>query len=331
MKNKIALIVPYFGRFNNYFELYLKSCAKNPNIDWLFFTDDKTPFPFPPNVHVHYTTFERLREKIQSLFDFKITLHNPYKLCDYKGAYGFIFQDYLKAYDFWGFCDADLIWGDLEKIFTDDLLDKNDRLGFRGHLTIFRNTEKINRLFLDAGEDELSIDYKQVFTTRYCCHFDELLQWENVFKSRGLRQWNACFFADVCSERKNFSIAFGEHPMNPQIFKWENGKIIRYFIDESTGTPAVKTDEWIYVHLQKRKMGGGILSGKNARNTEGYLIVPNEFLECPQEIDCALIKKYSSNTGIYWEYKKMRVQQIIQNVRNGALKFRLKNLLKRFR
>jgi len=81
----------------------------------------------------------------------------------------------------------------------------------------------------------------------------------------------------------------------------------------------------------KTQNGGGILSGKNARNTEGYLIVPNEFLECPQEIDCALIKKYSSNTGIYWEYKKMRVQQIIQNVRNGALKFRLKNLLKRFR
>lgn len=262
MKNKIALIIPYFGRFNNYFELYLKSCAKNPDFDFLFFTDDKTEFTFPPNVHVHYTTFESLREKIQSLFDFKITLHSPYKLCDYRIAYGYIFENYLQAYDFWGFCDVDLIWGDIGKVITDELLEKNDRILSRGHLSIFRNTAEINRLFMKIGEDELFIDYKHAFTTRYCCHFDEAPAWKDVFARRGFRQWDEFVFADVDYSQKNLSLVFGDHKTNPQIYKWEGGNVVRYFIDASSESPTVKTDNWIYVHLQKRKMEGGMHSVK---------------------------------------------------------------------
>lgn len=29
MKNKIAIIVPYFGRFQEWFDMYLYSCSKN--------------------------------------------------------------------------------------------------------------------------------------------------------------------------------------------------------------------------------------------------------------------------------------------------------------
>ena len=37
-------------------------------------------------------TFESLRNRIQKLYDFKISLEKPYKLCDYKPAYGEIFK-----------------------------------------------------------------------------------------------------------------------------------------------------------------------------------------------------------------------------------------------
>ena len=64
---KKALIIPYFGTFNNYFELWLKSCEYNKDIDWLIFTDDKTDYTYPSNVHVYYTTFEKIKERINTL------------------------------------------------------------------------------------------------------------------------------------------------------------------------------------------------------------------------------------------------------------------------
>ena len=32
---KGVLILPYFGKFNNYFPLFLKSCGYNPSYDFL--------------------------------------------------------------------------------------------------------------------------------------------------------------------------------------------------------------------------------------------------------------------------------------------------------
>ena len=35
---KAIFIIPYFGHFNNYFQLFLNSCAYNRDFDWLIFT-----------------------------------------------------------------------------------------------------------------------------------------------------------------------------------------------------------------------------------------------------------------------------------------------------
>lgn len=39
--NRIALIVPHFGHFQNYFKMWLQSCIHNSDIDFLLFTDNK--------------------------------------------------------------------------------------------------------------------------------------------------------------------------------------------------------------------------------------------------------------------------------------------------
>lgn len=88
MKNKICLVVPYFGKFNNYFQLFLNSCERNEEIHWLFFTDDRRRFDYPKNVKVVYCSFEEIKKVFQSKFTFKISLERPYKLCDYKCKIG---------------------------------------------------------------------------------------------------------------------------------------------------------------------------------------------------------------------------------------------------
>ena len=105
MKNKILLIIAYFGEFHNYFDLFLKSCEWNPDVNWLIVTDNKVEYNYPENVQKVETTFEQLKEKIQSLYDFPVALEKPYDLCDLKVAYGEIFQNYIEGYKFWGYCD----------------------------------------------------------------------------------------------------------------------------------------------------------------------------------------------------------------------------------
>ena len=90
---KIAVIIPYFGKFPNYFELFLKSCKMNPTIDWIIFTDSKENYHYPANVRRIETTFEELKSRFQKKFDFKIALDSPYKLCDYKVMTGYLFED----------------------------------------------------------------------------------------------------------------------------------------------------------------------------------------------------------------------------------------------
>ena len=71
---KICILVPYFGKLPNYFQLWLNSCRMNPTITWKLFVDDCTGYTFPDNVEVSYTSLEAIRNRFQSYFDFKISL-----------------------------------------------------------------------------------------------------------------------------------------------------------------------------------------------------------------------------------------------------------------
>ena len=50
MKKKICFIIPYFGNFKNYFQLFLNSCRLNSDINWLIITDNKDEYDYPKNV-----------------------------------------------------------------------------------------------------------------------------------------------------------------------------------------------------------------------------------------------------------------------------------------
>lgn len=116
--NRIALIMPHFGHFNNYFKFWLRSCCNNPKIDFLIFTDDSNAIAYinaygGANIKVFEMSLADLKQLFESKLHQTICLETPYKLCDFRALYGILFADYLKAYDFWGHCDNDLIFGNL--------------------------------------------------------------------------------------------------------------------------------------------------------------------------------------------------------------------------
>mgnify|MGYP000610979778 FL=1 len=136
----ICYIIPYFGKLPKNFALYLLGCAQNPTIDWKILTDDRTPYEFPTNVHVKYCNYEEVKQRIKAWFDFETVIDRPWRLSLFKPAYGEIFAEELSGYDFWGHCDIDLMWGNIRTFYSENNLNKYERLGFLGHSTLYKNT-----------------------------------------------------------------------------------------------------------------------------------------------------------------------------------------------
>ena len=102
--------------FQSFFPYFLLTAKRNQKIDFLIYTDqnvDQFEVLNADNIEFKTLSFDDLRKKVQSKFDFEISLKTPYKLCDYRAAYGLIFEEELKEYDYWGFCDTDVLLGDI--------------------------------------------------------------------------------------------------------------------------------------------------------------------------------------------------------------------------
>lgn len=165
---KIAIITFYYGQWKPIMSFWLNSVANNPTIDFFMFTDIEMPNK-PQNVIIINISFQKLIAYTQKKFDFTICIPEPYKFPDFRPAFGEIFSDYLKDYDFWGFCDTDLVFGNIRAFMTDALLEQYDKLLAMGHFTLYRNNETVNSMYKKCQTP----NYRQVFTFPRNCAFEE--------------------------------------------------------------------------------------------------------------------------------------------------------------
>ena len=57
-----------------------------------------------------------------------------------------------------------------------------------------------------------------------------------------------------------------------------------------------------------------------------YYIVPNAFVDGPKSVDKTFIKTYTMHSDVYEkEFKKVDFKIRVDNVKNGAILYRLKN------
>ncbi|MDR3340306.1 MAG: hypothetical protein LBT25_09510, partial [Candidatus Symbiothrix sp.] len=132
MNKKIAFLIVYTGHYPWYFPYFLHSCRYNPTIDFYIFTDIEEKLPhLPPNVRLIPYSLEQFKADASKALGFDVAVESGYKLCDFKPAYGCIFSDWIKAYDFWGYCDIDLVFGNIRAFMTEDLLAEYDIISAR--------------------------------------------------------------------------------------------------------------------------------------------------------------------------------------------------------
>lgn len=281
---KCCFIIPYFGKFNNYFPIFLKTCAWNKDFNWLVITDDETKYDYPENFQIVRMSFHSFKDLVQSKFDFQISLDKPYKLCDYKPAYGYILEEYIGNYKFWGHCDTDVLMGDLNSYFTEAVFSQYDKIGSLGHMILYRNTKDNNRVFMHDYHG-ISL-YKKAFTSSGIVTFDEEYLYDNninrIFLSEhrpvlikdnsfnfhmSYYQFVRVQYTGVYSKKSPHGYTVEKY--NESVFIWENGHIKRYMMNEKE----LITEEAAYIHLQKRKMK----ISQGLTDIPVIKIIPNKF------------------------------------------------------
>ena len=314
---KIVLILPYFGNFPNYFNLHLKTIECNKNIHWLFITNDNSNYDFPENVTVINTTFNEIQAQFQSHFDFKICLETPFKLCDFRPAFGLVFQPYIKDFDFWGHCDPDILWGNFNNFINAIAPEKYDKIFTFGHLSLYKNEEKNNLRFLENINNQER--YKTVFSHPIGFAFDEKFNKSinTIYKNNKYAMLLQNVAADIDSYHTNFRLSIYNYEtnkyffdgINKQLFTWENGAVYRYVY---TKNKTIEKQEFLYIHLQKRSMNLNF----NPNFSVKILIMQDEFLILNEEITALNFHKY---------YKPKWYNKQFFKVKYNSFKYKLRH------
>lgn len=174
---KALLILPYFGSFGPWFPLYLHSLSNQHTLDLLLLSDAQPP-GLPPNARLVGMTFDHVRELATGRLGTPVRLHRLRNICDLKPAYGMVFEEFIREYEYWAFGDEDVLYGDLDRMLAPHLDGTVDlvvpgteklrtRAGVQGHLTVIRNHPRTNQL---AIKDPA---YKEVLVSHEHWAYDE--------------------------------------------------------------------------------------------------------------------------------------------------------------
>jgi hypothetical protein len=169
--NKIAFIIPYYGMLPPYFSHFVRSVTNQP-FDIIFYSDITKPSPLPANFIWKSFSKKNLEDLFSKKLGITFTITNPYKICDLKPFYGFVFQEYLEGYQFWGTIDTDTVMGNFSKFINDEFLNEIDIYsGIKGYISgslfLVRNNSYCNEIF------KKSKDWMKILRTPSYSGFDE--------------------------------------------------------------------------------------------------------------------------------------------------------------
>lgn len=289
---RIVIIFPYFGILPPQYRMWRASALRNPTVDFMFFTDaDVEP---APNIIVHKMPFARFQQLAQQAFDFTIVLDRPYKLCEYKQAYGYILADFIRGYDFWGFGDLDLVYGDLRAFLTDEVLSHKFILGW-GHLSLLHNDDDTNRYFMHLAPGYQ--DYHDAFTTKLITFFDEFDHKGCSDKWRDLRPddcWLQEPFDNVSKPKQSYHFCSLNRGWQQVLFEHEANKL--YMIRFRDGR--LERRETLYAHFQHR----GFMKDR-VTDYDHFIVAPRSIVDYPRRFTTLrlrwLIRKRPLMTKFY--------------------------------
>lgn len=334
MEIKICIVVPYFGELPRFFRWWYESAIKNSEIDFHLVTDQEVAVKQQSNFFVHQMSFDILCEKLNYLLGAKYFKY-PYKLCDFKPAYGYLFNDIVSDYDYWGYADIDLIFGDISKLINKPGIFKiYDKILDLGHLSFYKNSKFINKVFCNTSNN---FDYwPYIRDSEIIWVYDEsyngrLIGINGRILDIGLKLYaERVHFSDVDPKYLGFYDINNDPDEN--CFFWS-------FSDELRRTSFVNNKivetEIVYAHFQKREVrvidcSGGI-----------RIYLPSHWPDCfsyDEAINCMILLK-DADRKVNLKYRNWKMDRKIKKYMllfkevlflKGATKFFFKTMFRLF-
>lgn len=261
----ISILIPYFGKFPEWFPLFFETLKRNSTINFIFYTDcDESNFS-APNVKFKKMSFSEYLDFVSQKLGFEFKTSYAYKLCDLRPFYAQIHYDDIKDYDFYGWTDLDLFFGDIRSFYTDDLLNKFDVFSthgkrLSGHFSLFRNTIK-NRMMYKRiyrrkeyllEKEYMRLDENGLTNAYVMTIFDKINEKFNLSLNN--------FFTKLFSSRLKKYLYMKEQyttPFTP--IPWLDGSInsnqpdIWYYIDGKITNNRDGEREFMYLHFMNFK------------------------------------------------------------------------------
>ena len=148
----LIMLIPFFGKWPEWIELFVESCKWNPSVCWRMYTDCGALENKADNVEIVDIKFDDYKKLVSDRLGIHFNPGDPYKLCDIRPSLGYIHEPEIAGFRFFGFGDIDVVYGNIRKFYTDELLDQwdvlsthNERLS--GHFTVLRNTPRLRQAF----------------------------------------------------------------------------------------------------------------------------------------------------------------------------------------
>lgn len=240
----VRVIAAYFGPHPAYLPLVLRSMGANADIDWLLFTD-RPVGRAPANVSVQLVAFAELSARIRAALGVDVCLERPYKLCDYRPAFGEIFADELAGYDFWGHCDLDVLFGRIRDHLPPAAFEA-DKILFQGNFALYRNTAEAARWYRhEVGK----VSYRHAFARPAAMHFDEWAGIYYILRDLGVRCWHENVIFDLAFAQYR-TRALSAASRGPRRYAWEDGEVAEYRVERGH----VRRRTALLIHFQKRTL-----------------------------------------------------------------------------
>ena len=271
----IRVIVNYFGKPPQAFQLWLDSCGANRLLKWIFFTDiDMSRYHVPNNMQIVPCDFDWMRQRICASFEYPVKYDRPYDFCSFKPLLGTIFQKELTGADFWGWSDLDMLYGDVSPVVA---MAENgyDKVMPGGHFSITKNTLELNRFIYNHPCSRTALSPNEGLPC-----YDEVDFPLTVMRDYGAKQERdvipfvhlnpRCghFLLDGCDATTRL-LGIGNREPCPLVLTWCDGHLKGYF---ALPNRTVRSLELAYVHFFKRDIKEKI--GRLTNDGTEYLILP---------------------------------------------------------
>lgn len=288
----IIVIFPHFGKLPPQYKMWRASALYNSDIDYLFFTDcDVEP---AKNIIVHKMSFAEFRQMVQSKFDFPIVLDRPYKICDYRPAFAYILSEYVKDYNFWGWGDLDVVYGDIRHFVTDDVLSRYKMISGYGHFTLYKNDDYANTFFMKEVDGYVS--YREAFTQRRSMYFDEYEykgfgdKWRDCHPEDCWLEWP---FDNASKPKQSYHFNSMTRGWEEVIFEHIGNKL--YMLRFNDGQ--LEKKESLYAHFQHR----GFMKDK-VTDYGHFLVTPRAIIDYPKHLVNLRLRWLCRNRSLMTKY-----------------------------